>query len=254
MRQLRFPESVRLELLTNLDESNLSEGVVDSGAIHWLCEQVPNTSVRHLRYLHAKAYIADNHTAIVTSANLTNGGLWGNYELGVVISEPLEVMQISNDLKEYGQFGVLVPLGVLTELDDLANVARESKGDPDESQSNDAQARYFAALNEIRHRLTELRTVSEEFTINPRASTTAKFADAVTYILRRNGPLPTREINPLIQQLMPEWCDDNIERVIRGVPFGKKWKHHVRNAQAQLRRSGVIVLEDNRWRLVKWEN
>ena len=99
-------------------------------------------------------------------------------------------------------------------------------------------------------RLAELRTDTEEFIVNPRASTTAKFADAVKYILKRNGPLPTAQINPLIQELMPEWCDDGVDRVIKGVSFGRKWKHQVRNAQVQLRRDGVVVREGKVWKLV----
>lgn len=250
VRQLRSPHSVRLDLLTNLDERSLSDGLVDSAALSWLCEEVPQTTVRHLRHLHAKAYVADSHTAIVTSANLTQGGLWRNYELGVAITEPQEVADISSDLQEYGQFGVLVPAEALTELDDLAHEAREYKKVSDKSHAGDAKREYDKALDNISKRLTELRTETEEFTINPQASTTAKFSDAVRYILKRNGPLPTNEINPLVQELMPEWCDDNVERVIKGVSFGKRWKHQVRSAQVQLRRDGAIVREGNRWRLV----
>lgn len=59
-------------------------------------------------------------------------------------------------------------------------------------------------------------------------------------------------MNPLIQNLVPELCDDEVDRIINGVTFGRKWKHQVRNAQVQLRRDGIIVQEDGRnsaWRL-----
>ncbi len=250
VQQLHSCQSVRLDLLTNLDERSLSDGLVDSAALSWLCRQVPKTTVRHLRYLHAKAYVADNHTAIVTSANLTNGGLYRNYELGVKITDPQEVAEISNDLQEYGEFGVLIPADALYELDGMAQEAQDHKENLSEAAKASGNSEYNEVLNKISERLAELRTDTEEFAIDPTASITAKFADAVKYVLKRNGPLPTAEIHPLIQELMPEWCDDNVERIIKGASFGRKWKHHVRNAQQQMRQRGVIVLEEGRWRLV----
>ena len=237
-------------MLTNLDEHSLSDGLVDSAALSWLCEEVPQTTVRHLRYLHAKAYIADNHTAIVTSANLTNGGLFRNYEIGVKITDPEEVADISSDLQEYSEFGVLVPAEALSELDAMARESRSLRQDSSDAPRRQDDSKYNESLKNISERLAELRTDTEEFAVNPTASTTTKFADAVKYVLKRNGPLPTTEIHPLIQELMPEWCDDNVERIINGVSYGRKWKHHVRNAQAQMKGSGVIVLEEGRWRLV----
>jgi len=250
VQHLHSRESVRLELLTNLDERNLSDGLVDSAALFWLCQQVPDTTVRHLRYLHAKAYIADNHTAIVTSANLTNGGLYRNYEIGVKITDPQEIADISNDLQEYGEFGVLVSADALSELDGMAREAQRHKQDSSDATRHQDDSKYNESLKNISERLAELRTDTEEFAIDPTASITAKFADAVKYVLKRNGPLPTTEIHPLVQELMPEWCDDNVERIIKGASFGRKWKHQVRNAQVQLRRDGAIVLQEGRWRLV----
>jgi hypothetical protein len=91
-------------------------------------------------------------------------------------------------------------------------------------------------------RLKLLRTI-------PGESTTAIFGRAVRYILRQHGPLSTRDINPLVQGLFPDMCDDGVHRVINGVSFGRRWKHQVRNAQVQLRRDSVIVRDGNRWRL-----
>ena len=250
VQRLHSPNSVRLDLLTNLNEHNLSDGLVDSAALLWLCEEVPQTTVRHLRYLHAKVYIADNHTAIVTSANLTNGGLFRNYEIGVKITDPKEVVDISCDLQEYGEFGVLVPAEALSELDAMARESRKLRQESSDATRHQDDSKYNESLKHISERLAELRTNAEGFAIDPEASITAKFADAVKYVLKRNGPLPTTEIHPLIQELMPEWCDDNVERIIKGVSYGMKWKHDVRNAQAQMKGSGVIVLEEGRWRLV----
>lgn len=241
--------SVRLDLLTSLNERSLSDGSVDSAALSWMCGQVPGATVRHLRNLHAKAYVADTHTAIITSANLTHGGLSRNYELGFAVTDPEEVAGISNDLREYAGFGVLVPADALAELDDMARRAREYKNISDASSSDDAKSDYDIALNNISERLVELRTSAEEFRVDPDASITAKFAVAVVYILRHNGPMQTTIIHEHVQNLLPELCDDNVDRIVNGVSFGKKWKHQVRNAQLQLRLSGVAVREGKIWRL-----
>ena len=244
--------SVRLDVLTNLHADSLIDGSLDIGALAWLCEQVPGATVRHLRYLHAKAYVADGHTAIVTSANLTNGGLHGNHELGVAITDPDGVRDIAEDLREYGNLGVLVPADVLSELDAKTQQAQESKATVARSVSDNAVAAHNAIRTDMNERLVQLRTSGEAFGTNPKASITAQFCDAIRYVLRQNGPMSTREMNPLIQNLLPELCDDEVDRIINGVTFGRKWKHQVRNAQVQLRRDGTIVQEGGRnsaWRL-----
>ena len=76
----------------------------------------------------------------------------------------------------------------------------------------------------------------------------AIFADAIRHLLRRK-PMTTVEINQTIRSIHPDLCDDNIDRVINGQHFGKKWKHAVRTAQAFLRRKGEIRLENDKWQL-----
>ncbi len=242
--------SVQIDMLTNLYADSLIAGSLDIGALAWLCEQIPGTTVRHLRYLHAKAYVADEHTAIVTSANLTNGGLFRNHELGVTITDPTGVRDIADDLREYGNLGVLVPADALTELDAMTQQAQVSKATVARSASNSMVAAHDAIRSKMNERLVELRTTGEEFVTDPKGSITAQFAEGVIYVLRRYGPLPTSEIGPLVRSLKPELCDDEVDRVINGQSFGKRWKHDIRNAQQQLKRDGMIVLENRRWRLV----
>jgi hypothetical protein len=47
----------------------------------------------------------------------------------------------------------------------------------------------------------------------------------------------------------PDICDDRIDRVIDGVNFGKKWKHHVRTAEQALKRAHKIEFDGERWYL-----
>ena len=245
-------KSVRVDLLTNLQSDSLVDGSLDIGALVWLCEQIPGTTVRHLRYLHAKAYVADEHTAIVTSANLTNGGLRRNRELGVAITDPDSVRDIADDLREYGNLGVLVPADALAELDDMAQQAQVSRVAANSAVPTSVTAGHDVIRNNMDERLVELSVAGEAFSTDPKASITAQFCDAIKYVLRHHGPMSTRDMNPLIQTLKPELCDDEVDRVINGVTFGRKWKHQVRNAQVQLRRDGTIVQEGGRnspWRL-----
>ena len=244
--------SVRLDVLTNLQADSLIDGSLDIGALAWLCQRIPGTTVRHLRYLHAKAYVADGHTAIVTSSNLTSGGLLRNRELGVAITEPDEVKDIADDLREYGNLGVLVPPDALSELYGMTQQAQRSKATVDKAVPNDVRAEYDAIRNSMNERLVELRTTGEAFVTDPKAAITAQFADAIGYVLRRQGPMRTIDTYPLVQILKPELCADDTDIILNGMNFGRNWKRAMRNAQTHLKNRGVIVHEGGRnglWRL-----
>ena len=252
-RKLRSRPSVRIDLLTSLASGSLADGLVDCGALLSFCDQVPGTSIRHLLHLHAKAYVADDHTAIVTSANLTDGGLVRNFELGVKITSVPAVREVASDLMEYGGMGVAVSNDQLSELDTLTRAAQEIKKRNDQIDRNKSPTQYDNALNEINEKLIGLRVDAPEFATDPKGSITRQFSHAVRYVLRRHGPLPTSEINARVRNLKPELCDDEVDRVIHGQSFGKRWKHDIRNAQQQLKRQGLIALESRKWRLVEQE-
>ena len=247
----RRRQTVRLEVLTSLRPDRLIDGTLDANALRMLCEDVPGTSVRHLLHLHAKAYVADDHTAIVTSANLTNGGIWRNHELGVAITDPMGVKDIADDLREYGSLGVPIPCDELAELDNLAQQAKGSVASADAATPSRYQIERTDLYEAINERLIGLRTAGEDFVSDPAGSITAQFAEAVLYVLRRHGPMPTSELSPLVRNLKPELCDDDLDRVIHGRAYGKRWKHDIRNAQQQLKKDGRIVLEERKWRLAR---
>ena len=245
--------SVRLEMLTSLNEDSLINGATDAAALAWLCDRAPGTTVRHLGNLHAKAYIADGHTAIVSSANLTDGGLRRNLELGVAITDPATVREIAGDLRAYGSLGILIPPDALVELDDMAQKARRNRAAIDWVAPDGLKSEREAIRSAMRERLVQLGVAGEEFSVNPEASLQAQFTQAILYVLRRHGPTSTRDMHPIIQQLKPEICDDEIDLIINGMNFGRNWHHKVRNAQVGLRRNGVIAKEKGRnqpWRLV----
>ena len=231
-----------IRLLTNFDVDSLLQGSVDAGAIAEFCRATPATSVRHLPGLHAKAYVADCHTAIVTSGNLTSGSLRRNYEYGVYIDDSAMVRKIASDLQEYGNLGMSVSLDEIYRLGEVAESLRSQRDATLQSARASLRQQFENQLEETRESIRALRGESGE-------STQSIFSRTIIYVLR-NGPMTTREIHPLIQNIHPDLCDDGVDRIIGGVHFGKEWKHRVRGAQQALKRQGLIEnTPENRWRL-----
>jgi hypothetical protein len=74
--------SSSLRVLTRFNLDNFRDGVSDTSALRHLIAL--GAEVRGVRRLHAKLYLFDTKRAVITSANLTEGGLRKNHELGVV--------------------------------------------------------------------------------------------------------------------------------------------------------------------------
>jgi len=233
----------RIDLLTNLSVDSLLQGVVDGKAIANFCRHIPTVTVQHLPGLHAKAYVADEHTAIVTSGNLTKSSLYQNYEYGIEVNDPLVVRRIASDLLEYGNLGARVSVD---ELDHIADVAVALK-DKHTKQMNVARLKL---RQEFENELEKTREYLMELRGKPGESTNAIFARTILYLLKVK-PLTTREMHPLLCNIHPDLCDDQIDRVIRGIHFGKEWKHRVRGAQVDLRRKGLIELAEGHWQIVQ---
>jgi phosphatidylserine/phosphatidylglycerophosphate/cardiolipin synthase-like enzyme len=119
----------KVELLTNLAVDSLLQGSIDAKAIASFCRMNPNTTVRHLPGLHAKAYVADEHLAIITSGNLTRASLYQNYEYGIQISDRSLVRQIARDLRDYGELGAGVSLAELDRLAEISETLRTRHDD-----------------------------------------------------------------------------------------------------------------------------
>ncbi len=249
----RRRKSIKLDVLTSLHPDHLIDGSLDPDAWSRLCDAVPGSSVTHLLHLHTKSYVADAHTAIVTSSNLTNGGLWRNHEPGVAITHPDDVKDIADNLQEYGSLGVPVSESELAELHDLSRLARQGGSNPVGVQGSDSSPQRKIVYDAINEKLIAPRIGSGDFVSNPDASVTAQFAEAILYVFRRHGPMPTRELGALARYPKPELCDDDVDRVINGRAFGKRWKHDIRNAQQQLKREGKISLKNRKWQMIQGE-
>ena len=235
----------KITLLTNLSTDSILHGPLDARSIAEFYKDFPATNVRHLPGLHAKAYVADNHTAIITSGNLTSNSLHQNYEYGIQIHDSQMVQSIARDLADYGELGSKV---TLDDLDYLAG-ALESLEEKHENALNSAQA---IARREFEKQLESAHESLRNLRAQPGETANAIFARTILYILKK-GPTATRDIHPVIRSIHPDLCDDHIDRIINGVHFGREWKHRVRGAQVDLRRKGLIELAEGRWRLVKQE-
>lgn len=89
-------KNVTISLITNSNLGAFASGGSDINAIKSLLSHGFN--VYNYQNLHAKIYIFDNEKAIITSANLTYGGLVCNYEYGILIKDNIDTLHsMKND-------------------------------------------------------------------------------------------------------------------------------------------------------------
>jgi len=233
---------ISILLLTDLSPDKLLSGATDASAICDLADTFPRAEIRFLPSIHAKVYIADDLRAIVTSANMTKGGLVDNYEYGVVVDDTRLVRRIRSDLTQYAALGTRIDRTKLKALLDMSSDLRRLRVEAQKSLEK-----------HVRKELQRRLKMFDEEIIRARADGRAPhaiFAEAILYLLARK-PMSTAELHPLIQGIHPDLCDDTVDRVIDGKHFGKKWKHAVRTAQQHLKKAGKIELVDGVWYLRK---
>jgi len=233
--------SVKVVILTNIHPESALNGSIDLEALVQLGNQLPNFDLTHLPSLHAKVYVADRKMAVITSGNLTDSGISGNLEYGVASTNETVVGEVRRDFESYALLGARVSskeiAALLDDINELKGLFRKAE------QSIRAQAKraFKEKLEETYIQLLRHRAKGK--------TTHAILSETILYLLSQ-GSLRTIELHPLIQRLHPDICDDSVDRVIDGVHFGKKWKHHVRNAQQFLKREGRIRFDGKRWCLV----
>jgi len=79
--------SVDLQLITTLKPDSIINKITDVDALSLLISNHKNINIVINNKLHAKIYIADSSSALITSANLTSKGFNTNSELGSLLSE-----------------------------------------------------------------------------------------------------------------------------------------------------------------------
>jgi len=240
---IQTKSSVRISLITNLTTQNIINRITEPAALLELYKQFDQVRISSLGKLHAKVYIVDNEIGIITSANLTSGGLINNFEYGVLIDDKNVISTIKEDMLKYHSLGNIFDKSLLEKVNEESEKLYRIKNETDNFIKNTRVAQLLKKATEtIDFELLKSR-IREGKTIN------AIFSDTVLYILKERGPLSTNKLHPLIQLIHPDICDDSIDRVIGGQHFGKKWKHSVRNAQKFLKNKELIYLKDGKWYL-----
>jgi phosphatidylserine/phosphatidylglycerophosphate/cardiolipin synthase-like enzyme len=233
--------SLHIQVVTNFAVDSMLSGSLDVSALLRLAQSIPNSTVTYLPGLHAKIYIADSEAAVVTSANLTNNGLAGNHEYGVLLRDANLVSRVKDDLTKYASLGNTVSLGTLEALSSAASDLKAVRKQVDRSIGAKLKAAFEQRTEEARLELLKARAKGK--------TTHGILCDTILYLLEQRGPLSTVELNILVQQIHPDLCDDAINLVIDGVHFGKKWKHYVRTSQVGLKRRGLIERDGRYWKL-----
>lgn len=232
-----FHRKGTLHFVTNLSPKNILQSATDPASLLRISSEISDVRLRHLPRLHAKAYIADRRVAIITSANLTAGGLYRNYEYGIEIDDEETVHRIRDDIVEYSTLGAAVDR---TCLEAYCNVAQELREAYRQTQS-DVAAKFDLRIRGAEESLIRLRLAG--------GSMTGVFEKTIVYLLRSYGPLATVELHPKIAEIHPDLCDDAVDRVIDSRHYGKKWKHAVRTAQSHLKAARTILFDGQVWRL-----
>lgn len=228
-------------LITNIRAESVLTGYLELGAVANLGRRFGRFSLFHMPSLHAKVYIPDTHQAIITSGNLTDGGLRGNCEYGVLIKEAKVVGQIRKDFEGYCRLAASISVDEATALAGELSEVRKVYEAGERRVLREAGKTFRDRLRAAEERVLRFRARG--------TSNQAIFCNTIEYLLSK-GPLRTIELHPLVQQMHPDICDDTVDRVIDGVSFGKKWKHHVRTAQQALKREGRISFDGERWHLL----
>jgi len=88
-------EETKLKLITSFKIKNIYNGSLDINGLETLINN--ESIIKNHSNLHAKIYIFDDKLAVISSSNLTNGGLLTNYEYGVLLNEKKIVYKIIDD-------------------------------------------------------------------------------------------------------------------------------------------------------------
>jgi len=162
---------VSLTVLTDFRPDSVLNGALDIEALYLFNTRFKRSAVISVPRLHAKVYVADRRTAVITSANLTNAGLDQNMEYGVQLEGVDVVDRIAEDFMRYATLGSAVPAEVLRHL---TSIARDLTAD---------QKRLLqSARADFRRRFNaRYRVVWEEFIATQvgRRSANAVFSEAI---------------------------------------------------------------------------
>jgi len=237
-----FKQKGLIRFITDLSPRNIYQGSTNPFSFDILFQNIHLVQIFHLPKLHAKVYIQDNQKVIVTSGNLTAGGLYHNFEYGVFSDDRHFVSYIKNDLTDYGNLGALIDHNDIINYCNLSDKVKDIYRKKEDTITKENENQFNSAIEQANDELIRLKLVSGK--IHP------IFEKTILYLLNKYGALEQDNINKLIQEIHPDLCDDDVDRVINGVAFGKKWKHITRTALQNLKKRAQVELRDGKWKSI----
>ena len=217
--------------LANIDAEAVSTAALDISALRCLLEMSPSSKLIALSSLHAKVFVADETSAIVSSGNLTRSGLDSNLEYGVRLDDPGLVQRVREDMLSIARLGSSVDLETVDELGKLETELRQARSAVIKEATRAARQSFDQAMRQARPVLVSAQVGDR--------SAHAVFGEAIRYVLAK-GPRTTQIIQQEVQRLMPDLCDDKEFLMIKGERYGRAWKRRFRHAQLHLKRRGVV--------------
>jgi phosphatidylserine/phosphatidylglycerophosphate/cardiolipin synthase-like enzyme len=185
--------TIGFSLLTDLSPLSVAQAATDPSAVRQLAAAMPKARIFHLPRVHAKVYVRDAEQAIVTSANLTTGGLDVNYEYGLKVLDQPTAAAIDRDVLDYAGLGAIVPIDVLNAYAENAAELRDLyKAQERAVRRTDTRLRH--ALATAADELTRLRLAG-----GPMHTV---FAATILYILAKHGPMPTSDFQQLVYSFL----------------------------------------------------
>jgi len=153
--QTKQNSNLSIKILTRIDIHDINEGASDLEAYEQLLQlsehKGKELSMKYISNLHAKVYIFDNKSAIVTSSNLTPSGMKSNIEYGVEILNPYYIQQIRSEMNEYWIKANTVTQQIindihnrLTTFESIVNIAPEPIQKPVYSASSTSEVPSIA--------------------------------------------------------------------------------------------------------------
>ncbi|KEQ28285.1 hypothetical protein N180_01230 [Pedobacter antarcticus 4BY] len=95
---IRLYGKSEVKIITRYNMNDFRSKVSSLSALRKLVEK--GFKVKGIKQLHSKLYLFDNRCAIISSANFTGGGFFGNYELGVKILDAQMILKSESYFEE----------------------------------------------------------------------------------------------------------------------------------------------------------
>jgi len=234
INEKKLEKDVRVDILTDISLRTLVQGATEISALLYLFKNHRNVSVTYLPRIHAKVYISDKSSAIITSANFTDSGETRNLEYGIKINDSAFIQYIQQDMTEYKKLGANVTAVQLEKIQSQVESVRTAIQAEQKIISQKIQLESRKQERELEDNLIRMRVKHK--------SINSIFSETILYLLSHK-PTATEELHLMVKDIHPDICDDTLDRVIDGRHFGKLWKHQVRNSQAYLKRAGMIYYD-----------